>query len=228
MRSNATTNVPVDTMSKPSSVVGESCFHSSVGLKEKIHTESITIDVLNQTFQTNPLDSVAIILDGMKSNKSFQGPGTVSVSSHKKEMVPENLMSKRLVDHLFEGDLPKERGKFSNVLAMSDQLVEQSLTKMALGESKIGVEDKVQPENVLGSKEEEAEKEMDDGIALGVILRSEKPISKSSTGGKTQKALSIQVKNGSKKGIFSGSKRKKREMPIDEEHDAPVESSTQR
>ncbi|MCD7467973.1 hypothetical protein HAX54_005695 [Datura stramonium] len=45
-------------------------------------------------------------------------------------------MSESLVDHLFEGDLLENRGQSSNILAMGDQLIMESLTSMELGELK--------------------------------------------------------------------------------------------
>ncbi|MCD7469412.1 hypothetical protein HAX54_008457 [Datura stramonium] len=132
---------------------------------------------------------------------------------------------------LLIGDLSRHHSiRTSSKKVMEEELKEnqEKTTRQRKLKERSVVEDDVQTENVFDPKGGEVEKEIDDYVALGIMLRHEKTVSKYSIGGKVQKAMSIPKNKGSKKSILTGSMRKQREVSIDEVRDEPVDSSKQR
>ncbi|MCE2055517.1 hypothetical protein HAX54_042795 [Datura stramonium] len=147
-------NDPINNMSTPSSVVSEVHFDSSVGQMEKVPIEGTSTNSLNQTPKTGPLDSSASLLR----------LGSSPVSSRKKNLMLENVMSESSVDYLFEADLPEQRGQSLNILTIGDQLIVQSLTK--IGTRGVQIEDEIWLENVRDPKGGKDDKDIDDDVVL--------------------------------------------------------------
>ncbi|MCE3216982.1 hypothetical protein HAX54_009840, partial [Datura stramonium] len=91
--------------------------------------------------------------------------------------------------------------------------------------NKVVVEEEVQPENVLDHKGGEIEKDIDDDIAIGVMLIREKALSQSFTDGGVQNIGTRSAKKVFKKSILTGTKIKQRETLAEEELEVASKSS---